>query len=68
MEEVIENLKKWAESNGWIVLSVADRWFFGKVKEISLINDEGHVKHYRVYKSGFVSSTDYGQYHKPQTI
>ena len=53
--KVIEIIKTWAEKNGLTFVAVTDSWYFGKTKEISLINSKGELMHYRVRKDGAIN-------------
>ncbi len=54
MEKAIENLKKWAESNGFMLISEGDYWCFGKRHRLTFINTQGQLHEYSFLSGGEV--------------
>ncbi|MDD5338185.1 MAG: hypothetical protein PHG35_02070 [Dehalococcoidales bacterium] len=54
MSPGLENLKKWAESQGWSFLSEYRKWYFGGVIGVQFIKPDGSISSYHQHKSGFI--------------
>lgn len=54
MSEGLENLRKWAESQGWSFISEYRKWYFGRVIGVQFIKPDGSVVSYHQHKNGFI--------------